>query len=79
MRADLAEFELMAGAAHRPPGIDRVVKQAEQPGLGGRVDPVRDPATQPQRPFPSTRVNRTAISLSASDSRAFSALAAASS
>jgi len=45
VRADLAEFEFVADAAYRPPGVEGVVEQAEQPGLGGRVDPVWDPAT----------------------------------
>ena len=43
--ADLAEFEFVADAAYRPAGVEGVVEQAEQPGLGGRVDPVWDPAT----------------------------------
>ena len=53
--------------------------KSEQPDLGGRVDAVRDPATQPQPSFPSTSVSFTASSLQASDSRAISAFAASSS
>ena len=79
MGTDLAELEDTAGAADGPAGIERLVNQVQQPGLGGRVDPVRDPATQPQPPFPSTIVSLTASSLHASDNRAISALAASSS
>ncbi len=45
VRANLAEFEFVAGAAQRPAGVDRVIEQAQQRRLGGRVDPVWDPAT----------------------------------
>lgn len=75
VRPYLAEFEFVADAADRPALLDGLVEQGEQPGFGGRVDPPRDPATQPQRPFPSTSISLTAISVSASDSRLTSALA----
>ena len=68
-----------AGAAVLPAVGDGTVDQIQQLVLGGRVDATRDPATQPQRSFPSASINRTPISFSASDSRAISALAAASS
>jgi hypothetical protein len=45
MRPDLAEFQFLAGTAQRPAGVDRAVEQAQQRRLGGRIDPVRDPAT----------------------------------
>ena len=45
VRADLAEFQLVAGAAQCPACVDRVVEQAEQRRLSGHVDPLRDPAT----------------------------------
>ena len=76
---DLAELEHPSGAADRPPCLDRVVDQVQQAGLGGRIDPAWDTATQPQPPFPSTNVNRTASSLHASDNRATSALACSNS
>ena len=76
---DLTELEHRSGAADRPPGLDRVVDQVQQAGLGGRIDAAWDVATQPQPPFPSTNVNRTASSLQASESRATSALACSSS
>jgi hypothetical protein len=53
--------------------------QREQLVLGGRLHTARDPATQSQRPFPSANIKRTPISFSASESRAISALASASS
>lgn len=58
---------------------DRPVDQVQQLELGGLINSAGDPATQPERSFPSASINRTPISLSASDSRAISALAAASS
>ena len=79
MSPDLAELKHATGAPDRPPGLDRFVDQVQQAGLGGRVDAAWDTATQPQPPFPSTNVNRTASSLHASDSRATSALACSSS
>jgi hypothetical protein len=51
-RTRLVEFELAACAAQRPARGHRVVEQREQPGLGGRVHPAWDPATQPQLSFP---------------------------
>jgi hypothetical protein len=47
--------------------------------FGGRVDPSRDSATQPQGSFPSARVNLTAISARAVRSRSASARASSSS
>lgn len=76
---DLAELEDTADASDRPAGLDSFVDQVEQAGLGGRIDAAWDAATQPQPPFPSTNVNRTASSLHASESRATSALACSSS
>jgi hypothetical protein len=55
------------------------VDQVQQLVLGGRRNTQRDPATQPQRPFPSASINLTPISFSASVNRAISARAAASS
>ena len=68
-----------ACAAQAPAGPDGVVDQGQQPGLGDRVHPAWDSATQPQPPFPSTNVSLTASSLQASESRATSALACSSS
>jgi len=79
VRAELTDLQHLAGATDCPAGLDGGVDQVEQPGLGGRVDPAGDAATQPQPPFPSTSVNRTASSLHASDNRATSALACSSS
>ena len=79
VRSDLAELQKRTGAADRPPCLDRVVDQVQQAGLGGRIDAAWDVATQPQPPFPSTNVNRTASSLHASDSRATSAWACSNS
>lgn len=76
--AQLADLQHVAAATDRPAGLDRGIDQLEQAGLG-RVDPAGDAATQPQPPFPSTSVNRTASSLHASDNRATSALACSSS
>jgi len=59
-----------------PPVGDSAVDQTQQLVLGGRVDAARDPATQPQRSFPSASINRTPISFNASESRTISALAA---
>jgi hypothetical protein len=47
--------------------------------FGGRIDPSRDSATQPQGSFPSARVNLTAISAKAVRNRSASALASSSS
>src|SRR5204863_6180384 len=62
-RPTLAELQLTAGAPERPAGLDGVGEQVQQVGLGGLVDAGGDSATQPQRPFPSTSINLTAISL----------------
>jgi hypothetical protein len=45
VRPPLGEVEFAARAAQRPAGIEGLVEQAEQPGLGGRVDPAWDSAT----------------------------------
>src|SRR3954447_26578111 len=78
-RAALAEFQIGAGVAVIPGVGEGGIDELQQPMLGGRLDPSRDPATQSQRPFPSASINRTPISFSASESRAISAFAAASS
>jgi hypothetical protein len=70
VRAALGQLQHLAGPAQRPAAVQGLLEQVQQAGLGDRVDSARDPATQPQRPFPSTRVSLTSISLSASDSRA---------
>jgi hypothetical protein len=79
VRPYLAELKFVTGPPDRPAAVERLVEQIEQSGLGGRVDPARDPATQPQPPFPSTSISFTAISFSASDNRATSALASSNS
>ena len=76
---DLADLQHAAGSPDRPPGLDRLIDQVQQAGLGGRIDTVWDPATQPQPPFPSINTSFTASSLHASDNRATSALARSSS
>src|ERR1035438_185356 len=78
-RATLIQLEIRARAAMLPAASDGLVDQAEQLVLGGRVQIGRDPATQPQRSFPSANIKRTPISLIASESRAISALASTSS
>src|SRR4051812_36591459 len=78
-RAALGEFEVAARAAMLPARAGRLVDELKQPGLGGRVDAARDRATQSQRPFPSASINLTPISFNASDRRAISARASASS
>src|SRR3954453_20812359 len=78
-RPGLAELQVRAGPAVLPACRGRRVDQLEHARLGGRVDAARDPATQSQRPFPSASINLTPISLIASESRAISAFAAASS
>jgi hypothetical protein len=78
-RPPLIQLEVAAGAAVLPPVGDRPVDQLQQLELRDRVDAARDPATQPQRSFPSASINRTPISFNASDKRAISAFAAASS
>jgi transposase len=62
-----------------PPFGDSPVDQVQQLVLGDRINAARDPATQSQRSFPSASINRTPISFNASESRAISALASASS
>jgi len=51
-RPGLAKLQRAAGSPHRPPGLGRVVEQGQQPGLGGRIHPRRDLATQPNALFP---------------------------
>lgn len=75
----LAEVELPARPPEAPARRGSVVDQPKERLFGGRVDPGRDSATQPQRPFPSTSISCTAISFRASPSRAASARAASSS
>jgi hypothetical protein len=79
VRADRAKLQHPAGRTKLPAGLHRLLDQVQQAGLGGRLDPGWDPASKPQRPFPSTSSSLTASSLSASPSRAASALACASS
>ena len=43
--ADFPELQFAAGAAQRPTLIERLIEQLKQAGLGGHVDPARDPAT----------------------------------
>ena len=74
-----AKLQHPAGRTELPAGRHRLLDQVQQAGLGGRLDSGWDPATQPQRPFPSTSSSFQASSLSASPSRAASALACASS
>jgi hypothetical protein len=45
VRPPLRQLQLVTDPAQRPPGVDRLVEQVEQPGLGGRVHPAWDPAT----------------------------------
>jgi hypothetical protein len=45
VRPHLTEFELVTDPAHRPAGVEGLIEQVEQPGLGGRLDPARDSAT----------------------------------
>ena len=78
-RARLAELQVHARTTVIPAVSDGPVDQPEQLVFGGRRHSQRDPATQPQRSFPSASINLTPISFSASVSLAISALAAASS
>ena len=45
VRPNLPEVKHPARSPGRPAGVDRLVDQVQQPGLGGRIDPARDPAT----------------------------------
>ena len=45
VRPPLGELELVAGPAQRPAGVEGLLEQVQQAGLGGRVHPGRDPAT----------------------------------
>ncbi|HEY5435122.1 MAG TPA: hypothetical protein VIK13_07805 [Candidatus Limnocylindrales bacterium] len=78
-RPPLIQLQVLAGATVLPAVRDGPVDQIQQLMLGGLVDAARDPATQSQRSFPSASINRTPISFNASESRAISALASASS
>ena len=64
------------GAAPARPGAH---DQIHERCLGGRIHPAWDSATQPQGSFPSTSVNRTAISANAVRRRSISPWAASSS
>jgi hypothetical protein len=75
-RPPLVQLEVAAGAAVLPAVGEGPVDQIQQLELRGRVDSARDPATQPQRSFPSASISRTPISFNASVSRAISARAA---
>ena len=75
----LFELELTASAGEAPAGIGGGVEQFQEGLFGGRIHSERDLATQPQRPFPSTSISVTAISLSASPRRSASDRAASSS
>ena len=79
IRPHLFELEFTAGTGETPSGVGGGVEQFQEALLGGRIDSERDLATQPQRPFPSTSISVTAISLSASPRRSASARAASSS
>jgi hypothetical protein len=76
-RPALVQLEIGAGAAVISPIGSGLVDQVQQLQFGGRVHSAKDPATQPQRSFPSASINRTPISFNASDNRAISALASA--
>ena len=45
IRPDFSELQFATGAAQRPTLLERLIEQLEQARFGGRVDPVRDPAT----------------------------------
>jgi hypothetical protein len=45
VRPPLGQLQLTTRPAQRPPGIEGLIEQAEQAGLGGRIDTARDPAT----------------------------------
>ena len=45
VRADFPELQFATGAAQRPTLLERLIEQLQQAGLGGRVDPARDPTT----------------------------------
>jgi hypothetical protein len=45
VRPPLGQLQRTAGPAQRPASLERLIEQAEQPGLGGRIDAARDPAT----------------------------------
>lgn len=79
LQTTLGQFQIPACRCHAPPVGHRPVDQADQPCLGGRVDPPRDPATQPQGSFPSASVKRTAISANAVLNRSVSARTSANS
>ena len=76
---DLTQLQLPARPPEAPALVGGLGDEVEQSFLGDRVDTSGDPATQPQRPFPSTSMSLTAISLRASPRRSASARAASSS
>ena len=45
VRPPLGQLQRMTDPAQCPAGVERLVQQVEQVGLGGRVHPTRDPAT----------------------------------
>jgi hypothetical protein len=79
LQTTLGQFQIPARPGHAPTVCHRPIDQADQPCLGGRVDPIRDPATQPQGSFPSASVKRTAISANAVLNRSVSARTSANS
>jgi len=79
VRADVGEIEHPAGSRVRPAVGDRAIDQPQQLELGLRAHACGDRAEKPERCLPRCRLNSTANSLSASDSRSFSASAASNS
>ena len=79
LQAALGQLQAHARRPGAPPGRLGAHDQIHQRRLRGRIHPARDPATQPQGPFPSTSVNLTAISANAVRRRSISAPAASSS
>src|SRR5215207_3069466 len=66
------QLEHAADPGHRPARLHRVVDDAEQHGLGGRVDSRRDRAAQPQAAFPRSAASSMACSTIVSCSRVIS-------
>ena len=73
LQAALGQLQAHARRPGAPPGRLGTHDQIHQRRLGGRIHPTRDPATQPQRSFPSANVNLTAISANAVRRRSTSA------
>src|SRR5450755_388431 len=73
VRADVGEVEHPAHAGVRPPVGDRAVDQPQQLELGPGAHARGDRAEKPERCLPRCNVSSTASSLSASESRSFSA------